>query len=217
MNGFCQTHAPFYRTRNGGSEVRDSSQVSDSERKRRPFLQNYFFWLQTPRRFQGSPVRTCYGMGTRSPECETDSRKVARWTGPSTKRIFPQPEVASSAPICIMGRHCLGEHGKPSLPASAGSRKRGNLSRCLATSPDQLVCPCLLQMFSDGCQDFPPTIGTIGQITIGKRNVFNQSLFVDPCTTVMEGCPDTQSPDGNGAVRRLTSQPKFLVLNIINV
>lgn len=180
MNGFCQTHSPFYRTRNGGSEVRDSSQVSDSERKRRPFLQNYFFWLQTLRRFQRSPVHTCYGMGTRSPECETDSRKVARWMVPSTKRIFPHPEVASSAPIFIMGRHCLGEHGKASLHASAGSRKRGNLSRCLATSPDQLVCPCLLQMFSDGCQDFPPTIGTIGQITSWQTQCFQSEPFRRP-------------------------------------
>ena len=50
----------------------------------------------------------------------------------------------------------------------------------------------------------------------GKHEVFRQSLG-HPRTILTQGCPGMQGPDGKGPVLYLTSHPKRLDLNIINV
>lgn len=72
-------------------------------------------------------------------------------------------EVASSAQACIRGWHWGST--EPHLPMARRLQATRKAHPLLSTFPDHVVCPCLLQMFNDGCQGFPPTAGTIGHMT----------------------------------------------------
>lgn len=80
--------------------------------------------------------------------------------------ISSDSNVASSAQICIMGWHWVNME-------TCGLLEARRAPHILSTPPD----PYLLQMFHDGCQDFPPTIWTMSQMTNW------QTIFPEPWYT----------------------------------
>lgn len=153
---------------------------SSSEGKWWPFMQ-HDFWLQTPRVFQSFPMHTFYGMKGQQPwgwgrQPENFSLDVFpamcgifHWGGfPMIAKWLPQPKSVS--------RDDIGWTWKPISKCLCGLSETSRAHHVLSTPPD----PYLLQMFHDGCQDFPPAIWTMSQMTNW------QTMFPEPwCTTVL--------------------------------
>lgn len=158
----------FYRGRHGRLQ---RSETCPKLLRRWPFMEHNF-GLQTPSVSQSFPGHTRLGMKGQQPWGEADSQRISHWMFslhwvdfstdgfPVIATWLPPPKSVSWGDIGWTWKPC-------------GLLEARRAPHILSTPPD----PYLLQMFHDGCQDFPPTIWTMSQMTNW------QTIFPEPWYT----------------------------------